>query len=265
MENVNDVFALAKLWRLCVAGIGLLLLMLVPIAMHYLTKLLDWRIAKGKFAAVRKMESDPLALADYYGKRWIGSSIVAAAALISLALLLTGCTPARAGELVPAKYEATVKRAVDLYWIDYPFWAAWGAQIYQESRFDCDAISAAGAVGCVQMMSGTWRDVSRALAFGTIPRTMAEPAILGGAWYMAQLRKQWRAHERPPDERQLLAQASYNAGTGSILRAQELCGGIMWTEIAPCLADVTGERNARETIGYPIAIAKWRALIEAKL
>lgn len=266
MENVEAVFAMAKLWKLYVALGGFVLLLLVPFGQHFLTKLLDWRIARGKFGAVGKMETDPMALADYYGKRWIGNSIVAAAFLISLALLLTGCTPAQAGTLIPSKYDRQIAEAVELYWPDYPFPNAWKAQLMQESRLDPHARSGVGAEGLAQFMPGTWSDVSRALGFGIVPRTLAEPAILGGAYYAAQLRVNWRGRDRTGDEANELQQVSYNAGLGSILAAQDRCyGARLWPGMAPCLAAITGIAHARETIGYPIAIGKWRALIEAKL
>lgn len=266
MENAETLFAMAKLWKIYVAIGGFALLLLVPFGQHFLTKILDWRIARGKFGAVTLMEAEPLALADYYGKRWIGNSIVAGAFLVALAILLTGCTPAHASALIPSKYDKQISEAVDLYWPDYPVASAWKAQLMQESRLDPHARSSAGAEGLAQFMPGTWADVSRALGFGIVPRTLAEPAIFGGAYYAAKLRGNWRGRERTGDEANELQQVSYNAGLGSILAAQARCyGARLWEGMKNCLAAITGERNARETIGYPIAIAKWRALIEARL
>ena len=78
---------------------------------------------------------------------------------------------------------------------------------------------------------------------------------------MARLQKGWSS-PRPQLERHRLAQSSYNAGAGNIIKAQSLCGGARdWADIAPCLPRVTG-RHAAETIGYVDAIAKWRARME---
>ena len=82
---------------------------------------------------------------------------------------------------------------------------------------------------------------------------------------MARLRRAWSA-PRPEDERHRLAQASYNAGLGNVLRAQRLCGtASIWVEISACLPRVTGARNARETTTYVQRIARWRTMLEAGL
>lgn len=165
----------------------------------------------------------------------------------------------------PDRYDRAIERAVDRWWPDYPFAAAWKAQLWQESRLDPAARSPAGAEGLAQFMPATWREVTRALGWAPLPRTLAEPAIEAGAYYMARLRRSWSS-PRPAEGRQQLAQASYNAGLGNILKAQRRCDDARdWPQIAPCLETVTGKRNAAETIGYVQRIARWRAMIEAGL
>lgn len=86
-------------------------------------------------------------------------------------------------------------------------------------------------------------------------------AIEAGAYYMARLRHTWR-RDRTPIERNPLAQSSYNAGTGNILKAQTACGGArLWTEIAPCLDEITGPKNSHETLTYVTRInTYWRQM-----
>ncbi len=85
-----------------------------------------------------------------------------------------------------------------------------------------------------------------------------ETAIEAGAYYMAKLRRAW-LRDRPIAERQDLAQASYNAGLGNILKAQRLCGDARaWTAVRECLHLVTGPRNASETRAYVDHIKRWR-------
>ncbi len=128
-------------------------------------------------------------------------------------------------------------------------WRLWKAQLYQESLLDPDAVSPAGAMGVAQFMPGTWRDVSRALGYDGITPFMAEPAIMAGAYYMGNLRRQWSA-PRPEADRHSLAMASYNAGLGNILRAQRACTGQpLYSEIIPCLPQITGH-HSRETRTY---------------
>jgi soluble lytic murein transglycosylase-like protein len=113
-------------------------------------------------------------------------------------------------------------------------------------------------------MPGTWGGLSRRLDF--LPAASphdAKLAIEAGAVYDADLRRQW-SRNRPPMEAHRLALASYNAGTGHILKAQRACGGAArWSEISPCLPQITGE-HARETQGYVSRIKHWRALMEER-
>lgn len=161
----------------------------------------------------------------------------------------------------PDRYDEQIRRATHLYWGDYPDWLGWKAQLFQESRLRPDAVSPVGAKGIAQFMPGTWRDVMRAMGVrGAVSPADAALAIEAGAFYMAQLRRQWRA-PRPALDRQQLAQASYNAGLGSLLRAQKLCGGpAAYDDIVICLPLSTGA-HARETRSYVRMIAKWRALM----
>lgn len=111
-------------------------------------------------------------------------------------------------------------------------------------------------------MPGTWDDVSRALGFGVVSPHVARYAIEGGAYYMAKLRRTWSS-PRPSDDRQKLAQASYNAGAGNLISAQRRCGGaLLYAEIIPCLEQVTGPRNAHETRTYVERIARWWLMLE---
>lgn len=106
-------------------------------------------------------------------------------------------------------------------------------------------------------MPGTWADVSRQLGWRNVDPRSPQHAIIAGAFYMRQLRQAWSAN-RPVMEKHRLAQASYNAGLGNILKAQRACGDArMWGQIAPCMQQVTGPQNARETLGYVRNIAKW--------
>jgi len=88
-------------------------------------------------------------------------------------------------------------------------------------------------------------------------------AIDAGAYYMAKLRHVWRK-DRSALERNTLAQASYNAGVGNILKAQVFCGGArLWTTVQKCLPRVTGAMNADETTTYVERIDRWWREMEA--
>lgn len=181
--------------------------------------------------------------------------------LCLLAIAAGGAGIPEAHALGTTRYDPCIRQAVAEWWPAGPDWLWWRAQLYQESRLEPDAVSPAGATGLAQFMPATWSDIAPALGYGTLPPTAACPAARAGAYYMARLHRFWSS-PRPHMERHRLAQASYNAGAGSILAAQRRCNGARdWHEIRECLPAVTG-RHARETLTYVERIARWRKLME---
>lgn len=178
-----------------------------------------------------------------------------------LVMFFAGSAEARGpAGLLSDRYDAEIQKAAKLYLPGWR-WEWWKAQLYQESRLDPSAVSPVGARGLAQFMPGTWRDEAGRLGFAHLSPHAAEPSILAGAAYMARLRTQWRS-ERPESDRRELAQASYNAGLGNILRAQQRCNGARnWPAISECLPMVTGERNAHETRTYVERIARWYGVL----
>jgi len=173
--------------------------------------------------------------------------------LLCLVLAFTGA--ATAGPLGTDRYDSDIKKAAELFLPGWD-WRWWKAQLYQESRLNPLAVSPAGARGIAQIMPGTWRDEASRLGYSGLSPHAAGPAILVGAHYMAKQRRTWSA-ARPEDDRRRLAQASYNAGAGNIIKAQRACNGArLWPEISTCLPHVTG-RNAAETITYVQRIERW--------
>lgn len=142
------------------------------------------------------------------------------------------------------------------YWPAGTNWRLWKAQLYQESRLDPSAVSPVGAAGLAQFMPATWADVCRRLGFNGASPHETRYAILAGAYYMRTLHDGWSSR-RPVKDRWQLAQASYNAGMGSILKAQRLCGNpSLYPDIIRCLPSVTGHYS-RETITYVERIERW--------
>lgn len=221
----------------------------IVVALHF-SAWLDRRARVNFRDMIARLAAEPHAAALYYGLRFLGICLLIG--------MLVGCSSASAGTLFPSRYDAQIRAAVERHWSDHPDWLAWRAQLYQESRLRPDAVSPVGAAGLAQFMPGTWRDVARELRLPPGVSPHQDIAIDAGAYYMAKQRRAWST-PRPADERQRLAQASYNAGMGNILRAQARCGGARdWADIVPCLPLVTGARNAAETRGYVEAIARWR-------
>ena len=128
-------------------------------------------------------------------------------------------------------------------------WRWLKAQAFQESLFDPGAVSSVGAMGVMQFMPDTWADqVSKGKAAGDPYK--AEDSIYAGAQYLHQLMRSWTSY-RPEIDRLALSFASYNAGFGNLIKAQKRQNGVfLYKQIIDGLPDVTGSRNASETITY---------------
>ena len=164
-----------------------------------------------------------------------------------------------------AKFEATVeffRKYGDKYELDYLLVMAQG---YQESRLDQNAKSPVGAIGVMQVMPGTGKDMN----VGDI--TKIEDNIHAGVKYMRFMMTQFYADE-PMDNlnKGLFTFASYNAGPGRVsqLRKQAAKRGLdpnKWFNNVEVLA---AEKIGRETVQYVSNIYKYylayRMLIEER-
>jgi soluble lytic murein transglycosylase-like protein len=160
----------------------------------------------------------------------------------------------------PSTYDATIQDAWETYHPGRP-WQWWKAQLWQESRLDPLARSPVGALGLAQFMPRTADEIWKAMGYGVVDRRLAEPSIRAGAFYMRRLVMVWKG-PRTDLSRLQLAQASYNAGAGSLIKAQKRCGGPReYTAIVACLPMVTG-RFSRETTTYVARIDRWRRMMQ---
>lgn len=139
-------------------------------------------------------------------------------------------------------------------------WLLWKAQVKAESAFKSGAVSPVGAMGLSQIMPDTFAEIGQRSGIKGSPFD-PEVNLMSGAWYMARQRAIFKS-PRPDFERHNLAMASYNAGTGNIIRAQKLAGNpTEWQPVADKLHLVTG-RHSKETIDY---VTKIRAFHRAML
>lgn len=133
----------------------------------------------------------------------------------------------------PGNFDDSFRNATARFMPKYR-WHWSKAQCYQESLLVPRAVSHAGAMGICQFMPGTWREVSERLGLNASVYN-AKANILASSYYMGQLDRQWSS-PRPDLDRLKLAQASYNAGLGTILKAQKACEGKnRWHEIRVCI------------------------------
>lgn len=184
----------------------------------------------------------------------------ALAPLALAAVILAGAAaPARPVAMIPTRYDAEIRQAAQRYLPTWD-WRWWKAQVYVESAMKPHAVSPAGARGLAQLMPGTHRDLAAQLQAGMASPHDVAYSLQAGAFYMQRMRAAWKA-ERPEEERRRLAQASYNAGLGNILKAQRRCKDatsaacIAWADVSAHLPAVTG-RHSAETLAYVARIER---------
>jgi len=116
----------------------------------------------------------------------------------------------KSGQISP--YDDLIKSAASKYHFD---WILLAAQIYQESRFDPNAKSWAGAQGLYQIMPKTAKSLGI-----TDPKDPTQ-SINGGAKYLA---KRYKNFEKVPDEKERLkmALAAYNCGLRHVQNARTI-------------------------------------------
>jgi membrane-bound lytic murein transglycosylase MltF len=128
------------------------------------------------------------------------------------------------------------------------------AQGYQESTLDQNAKSHVGAIGIMQIMPATGKE----LAVGDI--RIAENNVHGGARYMDRLMTRFFADAKFDEQnRSLFAFAAYNAGPGRIgqlrrLAAQRGLDPNVWFNNVELVA---AEKIGRETVTYVSNIYKY--------
>ncbi|HLT72304.1 MAG TPA: transporter substrate-binding domain-containing protein [Cyclobacteriaceae bacterium] len=95
-------------------------------------------------------------------------------------------------------------------------WRLLAAVVYQESRFETDDESWAGARGFMQLMPQT------AKRFGAVNVDDPVENLQAGVKYLQYLDNYWMRTVDDPEERTKFVLASYNAGLGHILDARDL-------------------------------------------
>ena len=146
-------------------------------------------------------------------------------------------------------------------------WRVFKAQAMAESDLDPEAHSRSGARGLMQLMPSTFAQIqSRNPALVSI--SDPEWNIAAGIQYDRTLWNLWKEHPEGSD-RQRFMFGSYNAGRGTILRAQAVARAdsldfMQWVSIEAVAPRVPGWRHL-ETLGYVRKIStNLTGLIEGK-
>ena len=127
-------------------------------------------------------------------------------------------------------------------------WRLLASQMFQESRFSPTAQSWAGAMGLLQLMPATAREVGVTDAFD--PRQNVEGAVRYLDWLETHY---WGDEIEDPTERTKFILASYNAGAGHVMDARRLTeanGGNpdVWEDVAYWLL----QKSRQEVYTLPI-------------
>lgn len=174
--------------------------------------------------------------------------------LVGTGILLSS-PPALAYERYNAvlKYDPYFKKYSKRYFGPGFDWRHFKAQAVAESRLKADVRSRVGAVGVMQIMPRTFKEILRKNPSIKGSRSQPRWNIAAGIYYDRQIWKVWKA-ERPFQDRLNFMFGAYNAGKANVLKAQKVAAsqGLnpnLWNAIEVSLPEITG-RHSRETIGY---------------
>ena len=117
-----------------------------------------------------------------------------------------------AGEYI-SPYDELIRQAANTLEWD---WRLLAAQVYQESKFDAEAKSWAGATGLMQLLPSTGE------MYGATDMLNPRQSLEAAAAYLAWLDGIWTKYVPDAEERRKFVLASYNAGQGHVLDARRL-------------------------------------------
>ena len=143
-------------------------------------------------------------------------------------------------------------------------WRHFKAQAVAESRLKAKAKSRVGALGVMQIMPKTFKEIQKKNPSIRGSREQPRWSIAAGIYYNRMIWNGWKA-KRPFQDRINFMFGSYNAGKSNILKAQKIAKreGLnpnLWKSIEPALPNVTGKRS-KETIGYIRKINKIKEVL----
>jgi soluble lytic murein transglycosylase-like protein len=172
--------------------------------------------------------------------------------IVSALLCLLYAGNANAQFTVSDRYDDAFRKYAKRYFGPAFDWRVFKAQSITESNLNPRAVSWVGARGLMQLMPSTYESIrSKNPAFKNIDDP--EWNIAAGIYYNRQLWRQWESGAADADRGHFMF-GSYNAGRGTILRAQKVALGKsldeqLWLNIRNVAPDVPGWRH-KETLEY---------------
>lgn len=167
-------------------------------------------------------------------------------------LFVLGGTASASAETVTDRYDDTFRKYAQRFFGPGYDWRIFKAQAMAESNIDMNAKSWVGARGIMQLMPSTFKEIrSRNPEIVSIDKP--EWNIAAGIYYNRQLWKQWIDQPVGEDGESFML-ASYNAGRGTLLRAQGLArlrvlDPALWASIVSIAPEVPRWRH-EETLTY---------------
>lgn len=165
--------------------------------------------------------------------------------------ILSGSRAALA-DTVTDRYDDTFRKYAKRFFGPGYDWRIFKAQGMAESNLSMNAKSQVGARGIMQLMPTTFREIqSKNSEFKAINHP--EWNIAAGIFYNRQLWTQWQGQAGESDHHRFML-GSYNAGRGTLLRAQEVARAktldpAIWPSIQTVAPEVPRWRHA-ETLNY---------------
>jgi len=172
--------------------------------------------------------------------------------MLCFGFLVLGSGSTAFAEAVTDRYDDTFRKYAQRFFGPGYDWRIFKAQAMAESNLNMNAKSWVGARGLMQLMPSTFKEV-RTKNPEIVSIDKPEWNIAAGIYYDRQLWKQWTNQQGNQGSEPFML-ASYNAGRGTLLRAQDVArlrvlDPVVWASIQTVAPEVPRWRH-EETLTY---------------
>jgi len=172
--------------------------------------------------------------------------------MLCFGFLVLGSGSTAFAEAVTDRYDDTFRKYTQRFFGPGYDWRIFKAQAMAESNLNMNAKSWVGARGLMQLMPSTFKEV-RTKNPEIVSIDKPEWNIAAGIYYDRQLWKQWTDQQGNQGSQPFML-ASYNAGRGTLLRAQDVArlrvlDPVVWASIQAVAPEVPRWRH-EETLTY---------------